>query len=875
MVHSARDNVTVQTSYKSPASVHIFSFSSDDRALFPEIPNSTMGTIRTQVDLRGWSVESLSPTTVHITLLEQSDPKGWTSKSSLPTAMVSAVAGVGEYAIKHGAPPVVTRLLGAKAKFSKYEHETSSYRFDYEFVCPEEVSNINELPNIECELRCDVETWSANLDLVIDPPPINVSCLRRHKLSLGGGGLWLTVEHAAASLEDDPARITVRKSNAGKEKGVVLVNGVSIKVDVDELEEDKMQELFKKKRTRPQRVPLDLTSPAYAAKQQASHRASPALSSIGEFRAATPGLSVASSDRAPSPAPSIDRAPDPPPDHNKDAMASALDVLFLLRRIYAERSPDPAVSPAGWATVSERNGTHVRRKLLQSLSPTVMVQRVDKVVQGLAAEDILTAISSLRTRKFCDEKVDAITRLESFGHGCGSYFTTTKASFPFRGRAFYVAHLTAKTTSASDGDEGTPSPLDKPPAYFYAAASFPESLSCFPAEKLNPTALPVGKVLVDGWILETLDPYAPSSYQIPSTRLTHVIGIDYAGALPAAVNSSWNAALPRSISAFEQALKVKGLAPALTRPPRSMIVTGDGRDERADVAWEASAEAVESVVLDLDWDPATSTSTTLILRTPNGQALKSREQTLSDASTERGALRETNGLIRPQPSLAGSLKDAGELPRDRTESTISRATSIGSLSNAVEEAKKAAKTKGRRSQNDVLLEAELDLKAYPHGYRIDASCLLPSSPPSDSKDARAGVLTDLRSGRTMGQTVPVRVAVYELPPSALSGAALDAGPRRNKQLVRISLDRDTLGEEIVSRIGTDNHILRCAIVPLKVPRTPTLPTDESEDTSRASTPPPATVVANGENVDVMHVNQTSAMLQREERTPGRSVILKK
>lgn len=86
---SARDSVLLKTTYKSPTSVHVFSFSSEDTSVFPSIPTSDPSVIRTQVDLQGWSIEALSPTTTHVTLLEQSDPKGWSNKSSIPQAMAN------------------------------------------------------------------------------------------------------------------------------------------------------------------------------------------------------------------------------------------------------------------------------------------------------------------------------------------------------------------------------------------------------------------------------------------------------------------------------------------------------------------------------------------------------------------------------------------------------------------------------------------------------------------------------------------------------------------------------------------------------------------------------------------------------------------
>lgn len=89
---SARDSVLLKTTYKSPTSVHVFAFSTDDSALFPSIPSSDPAIIRTQVDLQGWSIEALSPTTTHVTLLEQSDPKGWSNKSSIPQIMANSAS---------------------------------------------------------------------------------------------------------------------------------------------------------------------------------------------------------------------------------------------------------------------------------------------------------------------------------------------------------------------------------------------------------------------------------------------------------------------------------------------------------------------------------------------------------------------------------------------------------------------------------------------------------------------------------------------------------------------------------------------------------------------------------------------------------------
>ena len=91
-----------------------------------------LNVIRTKVDLQGWAIEAISPTTTSLTLLEQSDPKGWTNKTSIPNQMIGTLAGIGEFAIKCGGPPVVTRMVGARANEMRYDCEKGSFKVEYE-----------------------------------------------------------------------------------------------------------------------------------------------------------------------------------------------------------------------------------------------------------------------------------------------------------------------------------------------------------------------------------------------------------------------------------------------------------------------------------------------------------------------------------------------------------------------------------------------------------------------------------------------------------------------------------------------------------------------------------------------------------------------
>ncbi len=266
-LYSGRDSVVLKTVYKSATTIHVFAFSADDSHLFPHIPPSEPNVIRTQVDLQGWAIEALSPTTTLLTLLEQSDPKGWTNKTSIPTQMINTLAGIGEFAIKCGGPPVVTRLAGSKANDFRYDHERGSFRVEYEPSAARRSTitggtngisspTTDSLPAVECEIRCDIDTWGASLDIVVDPPPQTITCLRRHRLSAEGGGLWLTLTHDSVFLEEERLLAVVRRA-PGKEKGLVMVNGAKVQVDIDELPDHEIKTLSKQKRVKPARIPLD------------------------------------------------------------------------------------------------------------------------------------------------------------------------------------------------------------------------------------------------------------------------------------------------------------------------------------------------------------------------------------------------------------------------------------------------------------------------------------------------------------------------------------------------------------------------------------------------------------------------------------------
>ncbi|KAG9224230.1 hypothetical protein CCMSSC00406_0004729 [Pleurotus cornucopiae] len=598
---NGRDCVVLKTVYKSPTAIHVFAFSADEPHLFPNIPPVDANIIRTQVDLQGWAIEALSPSTTLLTLLEQSDPKGWTNKTSIPNQMINALAGIGEFAIKCGGPPVLTRLSGAKSIDSRYDHERLSFRLQYEpsrkRIGAEKGDDVVNSASPECEIRCDVDTWASSLDVVVDPPPHSISCLRRHRLSMEGGGLWLTLSHDAMPVDDERLLVIVRKG-PGKEKGVVMVNGAKINVDVDELTEDEIKALGKKKRVKPTRVPLDqppvmgvirnrraewdasseTTPPEGSSPTSSDWASAPKISSpLARFLSYAVEQATATTHQYVSAiAPTSAYADNAVPSSSKMPMQYALDALAWIQDSHSRSNDD-------WTLVSDK-GITIRKRMAPEISPTIPVHKGEKVIEGVCAEELYPIINSSDCRKKWDDRFDSVHTLESFGAQANTAFATYKAGFPFRDRGFYLASVMSRstlpslsrrsTTDVNEASNGTKN------AIFCVSASFsPQSVAGFSAAKFNSYTLPIGRVFIDAWVLETLDPYTKENYAIPSTRCTRITAVDFAGAIPVAVNSMVNAMLPRNILSLEAYVKASTVWPITRLPSPGFVVTDRKPDD--------------------------------------------------------------------------------------------------------------------------------------------------------------------------------------------------------------------------------------------------------------------------------------------------------
>ena len=621
--------------YKSPTTIHVFSFSADDLHLFPHIPPVELNVIRTQVDLQGWAIEALSPTTTSLTLLEQSDPKGWTNKTSIPTQMIGTLAGIGEFAIKCGGPPVVTRMAGAKANEMRYDYEKGSFKVEYEpsakRIAPSsggDGEDPHSLPAIECEIRCDIDTWAASLDIVVDPPPQSITCLRRHRLSTEGGGLWLTLTHDAIFV-DDPRLLALVRRAPGKEKGLVMVNGARIQVDVEEMAENEIKTMMKRKRVKPVRIPLDqppvmgvirrrraewggasgscADGETEAAKKDGTETkkdesgngggglsgwaSAPQISSpLARFLTyAVDQATVTTKQAVAAISPVISASGVAELDSTKMPMQYALEALAWTQRFNAQSQG--AAGQEGWTTLASEEGLVVQKKVIPEISSYIPVHRGVKVIEGVSAEELAEVIMEFDCRKTWDDWFSSARVLESYGGSARTMFFVSKAGFPFRDRGFCLANVTARAyvpallspslsrrntggigagTSSSINtdnngggvnavtDHPTSSSTTSRSAIFCVSASFsPESPSMrsFSAGKYNPYVLPIGRVYVDAWILETLDPYTKENYAIPSTRCTRLVAVDFRGSIPAAMNGMINVGMARGVIGLETYMK--------------------------------------------------------------------------------------------------------------------------------------------------------------------------------------------------------------------------------------------------------------------------------------------------------------------------------
>ena len=427
--------------------------------------------------------------------------------------------------------------------------------------------------------------------------------------------------------------MAIVRRGPGRERGVVMLNGSKVPVDVEELPEAEIKSLSKQKRVKPPRIPLDQPpvlgvirrrhrnvngeseesgadqprppSPTKAegAGTSEGSRNSTWSSAVPRLRSPLGRYFMQAMEQAATSTQQAVAAISPPSSVNDSSayptsefpMEHALNALQYLQALHS-RSRSLAGTGTGtvsdgWALISEK-GFPLYRKLVPEISTTLPVYKGEKVIEGISAEEIATVVTSYDARKRWDERFVGAHMLEAFAGAGGAHtaFAVSKASFPFRDRGFYLASILARGAGAresnsagKDGAGGASSSSSvadgRSPPIFCVSASFPPELArTFTATKYNPYSLPIGRMLIDGWILETLDPYTTENYAIPSTRCTRVVAADYAGSLPAAVNAVTNTTLVKTLLSVEAYMK--GIASSLpfARLPAAGVLLMDKRE---------------------------------------------------------------------------------------------------------------------------------------------------------------------------------------------------------------------------------------------------------------------------------------------------------
>ena len=825
---SGRDSVVLKTVYKSPTAIHVFSFSADDPHLFSSIPSVDSNTIRTQIDLQGWAIEALSPSTTLLTLLEQSDPKGWSNKASIPQQMVNMVAGIGEFAIKCGGPPFVTRLAGAKTNEVRYDHERGNFRVEYEPAAGRRVpvsnaSDVTEesnnpaslslVPVIECELRCDVDTWATSLDIIIDPPPQSISCLRRHRLSGGGGGLWLTITHDAMLTDDDRILVIVRRGmGVGKEKSLVMINGTKVPVDVEELLESEIKLLSKQKRSKPARIPLDQPPVMGAIRRRkaewdadgkldaaAGPTSGPSTPISGmsltprfsnpltkffatAFEQASSTTQVAVS--AISPAMGVGE--EIILSSSKPPMQYAFEALSWLQQSQARATSN------AWTLVNDK-GVAVHRKFSPEISPVIPVHRGEKVVEGVSAEEVASVVTSYGCRKQWDDRFDSIHQLEGFGAECHTSFMVSKSGFPFRDRGFYLASVMARARNYAPASHGNgphnDHSNDSRNAVFCVSTSFsPDSITNFSLSKYNSHGLPIGRVYVDGWILETLDPYTTENYAIPSTRCTRIVAVDYAGSLPAAVNSSINYTLARSILAVETYMKKVSPLPIMRLPAPGFVLAEKRHDEPFTItSWKLRRRDENHLLVTSSYAPENQAYHSVLLLTTSSDASRTPNFKSDESPSKPSKLRRSSVSTSSTPDLKqGSFSPSSPTPslspsRHRTMSTVSTSSEHAGSHDRLRSSSSAFTVKGEVRQSTDLLVAEVvvDSKLYPSGYDVRLRSRI-------REVAKYITIQPTEVDSMDDHVLPLAYAVYTIPASPLHSSGLNTD-RPPRHLLRLSL----------------------------------------------------------------------------------------
>jgi len=284
-----------------------------------------------------------------------------------------------------------------------------------------------------------------------------------------------------------------------------------------------------------------------------------------------------------------------------------------------------------------------------------------------------------------------------------------------------------------------------------------ESVSRFSPSKYNEYVLPIGRVFVDAWVLETLDPYDTREIDvaIPSTRCTRVVAVDLRGSAPAAVNSMVNVAMVRVLSTLgewvgkrlkakveaegkrdstavtnKDALAGLGIAAPFMRMPGGNIMLKEARGgmeglDRRGVAWYARVRDRKRALVKERFKIEERVYRCVMLVSVGSVLGGENEVKEKDEGPGRRTASRAKSPRSPSPTRmdgseqAGHSKESTSSSHNTTEGTTTIPSSPPATARGCAASSPYSKHRGLRMPADLLVaELVVDSKMYPDGYDI-------------------------------------------------------------------------------------------------------------------------------------------------------------
>ena len=342
---------------------------------------------------------------------------------------------------------------------------------------------------------------------------------------------------------------------------------------------------------------------------------------------------------------------------------------------------------------------------------------------------------------------------------------------------FYLASLMARvrTSSTVRRDNGpTDQSNDIRNAIFCVSASFsPDSVSSFSRSSYNPYGL-AHWPRICGWMDsgDTRSVYHRKLRHSFHPMHPRIVAVDYAGSIPAAVNSSINGALIKSILAVETYMKSISPLPITRMPAPGLVLIEKKQDEPfAITSWKLRRRDDNHIMVMSTYKPDARLYHNTLLLSISSSAPRSPTLKPEDATPTSGRL-----LLSPPQGASLLEMQTGVTASPSTSLSVSpirhRAASSSSDHSSSRERLRSSSSaftlKGEVRQSTDLLVTEIvvDSKLYPDGYDIR----LQSRIREDARHIPFKPADDPEGNKVL----PIAYAVFTMPASPLHSSGLHA-----------------------------------------------------------------------------------------------------